>query len=72
MLGRNIRFVMALCEVVPDKGLKKHSHSIWTHTTDDHVVTRMLFVYDGAPDAALSVDTTKVGVADQIRKIIGM
>ena len=45
--------VMALCEVVKSPDLKKHSANIWTHKNHDHVVTRMLFVYEGG-DTSIS------------------
>ena len=38
--------VLALCEVVNSAQLIRHSESIWTHLEEDHVVTRMLFVFE--------------------------
>ena len=64
---------MALCEVAKSDGLKKHNENIWTHVTDAHVVTRMLFVYEdgGQNVSGVSVNTTQPGVVARINAATG-
>ena len=65
--------VMALCEVVKSPALKMHNQSVWTHTEHDHVVTRMLFIFeDQASASKVTGNTTTPEFLEEVYHALGI
>ena len=65
--------VMALCEVVNSPGLKRHNANIWTHTEHDHVVTRVLFIWeDRASASKVNAHSTSDAFMKEVKKALSL